>query len=466
MRRRRSTGVSFFEQVDAILDNELIYELGELIPMPPPEHGGRPRDFPNWAYVFYGALVTACRSARRVETELDSVMWEYVRERVVERFPSRPEMWLPEKPMARHHWEYVRSTYLVNDEVIGALRDRFTLGACEQAEALGLCETNGRGSLTHPDLSRMLYADGKVVTPLYRAKPGTRQVDRTTGESRPVRADPDAKLHITGSGEPAYGNKFVLVSCRANTPHGRMILNFDHVPTAGGEAQVALACIAQLAPLLAGAHGVLYDGAFRGVHLQELLHERGLLPVVPVAAAAGGRRARRPRTERTVAIERKRLGDGRVVELVARAGQLGVVELDEGGETVFVPLVRRKIDRRRNADGTWRWYGTFALPDELGGSEILVRLDTTDEDRCRKFNRTEHLRPIPPADADYRRLYPRRSDAESINRSLDDSLWLRRAHSVGARRQLVDLLGFAIAVNSVALFRARHSNDPPTQAAA
>lgn len=30
-------------------------------------------------------------------------------------------------------------------------------------------------------------------------------------------------------------------------------------------------------------------------------------------------------------------------------------------------------------------------------------------------------------------LYRRRNDAESINRHLDDTLWLRRAHSVGNR---------------------------------
>jgi hypothetical protein len=160
------------------------------------------------------------------------------------------------------------------------------------------------------------------------------------------------------------------------------------------------------------------------------------------------------------------LPSGKKLDLVARAGQLGLIELDENGDGVFVPLARRKIDRRPNADGTWRWYGTHELPPELGGGTVLVRLDTTDEDRRRKFNRTEHVRPIPPDDPDYRRLYPRRADSESINRALDDSMWLGRAHSVGGRRQLVDLLGFAIAVNSVALHRARHSKAPPGQHAA
>jgi hypothetical protein len=37
-------------------------------------------------------------------------------------------------------------------------------------------------------------------------------------------------------------------------------------------------------------------------------------------------------------------------------------------------------------------------------------------------------------------------DAESINRHLDDTMWLGRAHSVGHARQHVNLIGFAISV--------------------
>jgi hypothetical protein len=94
------------------------------------------------------------------------------------------------------------------------------------------------------------------------------------------------------------------------------------------------------------------------------------------------------------------------------------------------------------------------VPDDLGGGELRVRFDRTDEDRRTEFSRTEHLRPFPPSDADNKRLYPRRADAESINRALDDSMWLGRAHSAGAKRQLVDLLGFAMMVNSLALHAA------------
>ena len=85
--------------------------------------------------------------------------------------------------------------------------------------------------------------------------------------------------------------------------------------------------------------------------------------------------------------------------------------------------------------------------------------------RVTGLNRTENLRPIPPADPDFARLYPRRNDAESINRDLDDTLYLRRAHSVGHARQHLNLLGYALVVNAVALHR-HHRTRIPDQLAA
>ena len=71
---------------------------------------------------------------------------------------------------------------------------------------------------------------------------------------------------------------------------------------------------------------------------------------------------------------------------------------------------------------------------------------------------------IPPGDPDFKRLYGRRSDAESINRGLEDSLYLRRAHSVGYARQLMNLLGYALMVNSLALDQ-HHRRQPLSLAA-
>jgi hypothetical protein len=103
----------------------------------------------------------------------------------------------------------------------------------------------------------------------------------------------------------------------------------------------------------------------------------------------------------------------------------------------------------------YRWYNDYQLPERYGGGDITVRLHGNDEDSARGFNRTENVRPIPPSDDDFRTLYARRNDAESINRGVDDSMYLRRAHSFGHARQHLNLLGYALVVNSLALFEQR-----------
>jgi hypothetical protein len=99
----------------------------------------------------------------------------------------------------------------------------------------------------------------------------------------------------------------------------------------------------------------------------------------------------------------------------------------------------------------YRWYNEYLLPPDYGGGTVTVRLHGNAQDRERRLNRTENVRPIPPSDPDFPALYARRNDAESINRGLDDSLYLGRAHSRGQLRQQVELLAYALVVNSIAI---------------
>ena len=101
-------------------------------------------------------------------------------------------------------------------------------------------------------------------------------------------------------------------------------------------------------------------------------------------------------------------------------------------------LLRVRRDTGELSDGTFRDF-----PRLLRSGDLVV------------FNNTR----VFPA-----RLYGRRSDAESINRGLEDSLYLRRAHSVGHARQHVNLLGYALMVNSLALDQ-HHRRQPLSLAA-
>ena len=131
--------------------------------------------------------------------------------------------------MRRHHHNYLRNRYLTNPAVLAALGDAHRQLAIDQARSLGLLDPNGPGSYTHPDLSRMLYADGKVITPLFKSWPDDTRLDKTTGELRTPRHEPDGHLHFQGDGNLAYGIKFVLVAVRttdhiaaasSSTPNG------------------------------------------------------------------------------------------------------------------------------------------------------------------------------------------------------------------------------------------------------
>ena len=155
----------------------------------------------------------------------------------------------------------------------------------------------------------------------------------------------------------------------------------------------------------------------------------------PVAGSRKHPRKDGKRLEKTVYVETKTIrapqGDQKI-RLISQGGRIGLGEVTESGKSVFVPLDR--IRTHRNAD------------------------------KKRKFNRAENVRQIPPGDPDFEVLYRRRNDEESINRHFDDTLWLRRAHSVGNRRQLLNMITYALGVNALSMHVRRQGLAPPIAA--
>jgi len=160
-----------------------------------------------------------------------------------------------------------------------------------------------------------------------------------------------------GTGEAAWGTKFVLVATRGPAPRARIILDLAPVPTPGAEAAVAMTCFEQLRPHCPGAQGVIYDTALRGTHHQRLLRKLGWHSINRVTAAqAGADTARRnpaeQRQPKTAWIETKTIrhrdGTTSSLDLYARDGQVGIGRLTDTGDLDFVPL--RRIRTHRNAD--------------------------------------------------------------------------------------------------------------------
>ena len=221
---------------------------------------------------------------------------------------------------------------------------------------------------------------------------------------------------------------------------------------------------------VASSNAATLPNALRGVHHQTILRQLGLIPINRVAAAKASakkprRDAKEQRVEKTVFVESKELArTGRPsvrVDLYARAGSIGIGTLTADGELHFTPVPRVRTHRNPSKNG-YRWYNDYRLPDHLGAGTVTVRLHANNDDTARKFNRTENVRPIAPDDPCFSKLFRRRNDAESINRALEDTLWLRRAHSLGRSRQLMNMIGYALMVNALAAARHR----PPQAIAA
>jgi hypothetical protein len=107
------------------------------------------------------------------------------------------------------------------------------------------------------------------------------------------------------------------------------------------------------------------------------------------------------RVEKTAHIEDKNItltdGSSTTVRLFTEGGALGIAERTVTGDPQFVPLTRVRTHRNQDKNGRYRWYNDYQLPDQYGGGTITVRLHGNDQDTARKLNRTENLRPIPPA---------------------------------------------------------------------
>jgi hypothetical protein len=461
--------------MESLLEYEALWECAAAVPCPAPQVGGRPRQYPGWALVLFDGLCTVFTSARRTETNLP-FFWPRIRERFCEIYPHEPP--LPVGPPQRHHWQYAKR--LVGQEAWAKMRQSFRDAAVATALEIGLFDPDGPGSFTHPDRTRLAYGDGKVVKPLSKYAPGETWVDRRTGEIKPRRADPDAAWYTVGGDEERHGErgaqsvdgekvkraatrgkqvrglKTCFVMGRSADPHGRVLLDFDHCPK--DEMGFALASLGQMAPWLPGLQGLVWDGAGRGTHASQLGRALGIHLITPVTPALGGHTTGmagvyKPRRIGAVSVTRP---DGTIYEsqLYGVQGAAHILEVDSSGNELLLPAKRLKTERRRNADGTWRMYNLWQAP---GGGTFREPVLDTDDDKQRKLNRAERLRSIPPSDPDYKELYGRRNDAEAQNRMLDDSLWLGRAHSMGAQGHLLDWLGYGLVVNAVARRRSRLS---------
>jgi hypothetical protein len=107
---------------------------------------------------------------------------------------------------------------------------------------------------------------------------------------------------------------------------------------------------------------------------------------------------------------------------------------------------------------------SLTIPCQVKNHTLRIRVDETPEDReiapstkRQRFNRTEHLRQIPPDTHAGRRLKGFRQDSESQHSRFDQSYPRKRVPAYGADAALLIYIGYAWLSNSVARAKITHA---------
>ncbi|MCY0938563.1 hypothetical protein [Streptomyces sp. H34-S4] len=262
----------------------------------------------------------------------------------------------------------------------------------------------------------------------------------------------DAGIQTEGDGSSIYGKKLVAFSTRvAGRPHSRWFLNIDSArhrspeedPDREEEASVALRLAHEINDRAPGVIAASFDTAWRGVHRTGLVR-RGIIVFT-----------RQHDGIKPHPLERFRYDDC-THDLYAAAGRACERQITVNGKSMYSPLPVRELEVR--SGNTWRFYHRVEIPCRHGAHAERIPVYETQEDqrldprtKRKKFNRTEHLRQVPP-NTDYGdRLLGFRQDSESGNCTLDYSHRDNRVPAYGAQAALLVCLGFTWMINSISL---------------
>ncbi|MEU3006586.1 hypothetical protein [Streptomyces sp. NPDC007020] len=465
---RRVRDVAWFED---------IYRLTAALDTTGGPRVGRPPAFPAYVYLLFLALRGIHGSARYCAGELrDQAVWDEIRKGVAHHLGKDEARRLPETGPSRHQWQHAQSTLLIPR--LEELAETFADLALAQALRQGLLPPEARRSWSSPGRHQLIAGDGTVAkSPTLSTVPYS--VDTKTGEIRRHRIDPasswqkegggkrdeedapttagvkDPKNSRDSDGTMVLGSKFVVFSTRHRGYFRRVFLRYSHVPhdQEGGEAAVALKLACAILDAAEGCMGVLYDGAFRGMH-RDVIARRGKLLINKQHKGA------QPRYLRTLDYGRCRH------ELWSKRGRAHERVFLDTGTTSLLPLPVRKLERRASAHAH-RWYHLLSVPCPRGAHEHRepVGITTTPGERDdgqsdteTGFHRAEHLLQIPDGTATHQHLYGGREDTEAGFSQLDRSLWNRRMIAFGADAQSLVILGFLLAQNATS--SARFQEDP------
>jgi hypothetical protein len=478
----RSQVLTHADQIAAVFTSPALYRLAAVVPAQQPV--GRPALHPTWALLGYGVLARVFRSGARTEAELLSPgVWPQILEHAEAVRRAHPDLDIPAghptRPPGWAAWKNARNRYFTDPEILQLMQDTFTELAVEQAHAFGLLSPTGPGSLCHPDRSRVVYGDGTVIRPMYRPPAARRTTDAESGEAivtyldaagrridKPTRRfDPDAADYHGHTGS-VHGQNYVGLYVRGTQPHERVVLAVDRVERPGLEADTATALFKRIHPLLGkGVQALVYDGPFRGTHIDDLMISCGVLVINKVHASSktATRKGRANPAPRWLALgtwEHDTHAGACTHQLAAVDGAVHEIGLDEAGALAVIGrLDRKQVKRPRRSTGRYHFNVAYEVPCDHGAflAWVTPHGHAGDPDH----RRADAVRVIAEGEADFAHLYGVRNDAESFNSQLKRTLLVDRAMSLGGARQLLDVLCFGLLNNAMNEHRAQRATVAP-----
>ncbi len=315
-----------------------------------------------------------------------------------------------------------------------------------------LCDTGKRTSRVRPERQQVIHGDATVAKPpSSHSEPVTE--DKRTGEIRYHRVDPDAGVSIEGGDKLVYGNKFLSTAVRlANTPHSRVILAIESIrhksveedPERESEGTALVTMVKRIIKRARGTKAVTYDVALRGRH----------------RAPPNRRRPRRLLPRNTTASHPESLMRYKGKDctcshdLYVAEGRVCKRQMTDDGKTHYTPLLVEELECREGKKIRFYHRITVDCPEKT--HTFRIRVDETDEDRQidpktgrQRFNRTEHLRQVPPAPLPLVGSRASRQDSESIHSRFDQAYPHERVPAYGARGALLIYIGYAWMGNSI-----------------
>ena len=285
---------------------------------------------------------------------------------------------------------------------------------------------------------------------------------RRTGEIRTRRVDPDADLHVTGGGEPRLRHQVRVPSPPAATPatNGSSSASPTPPPRAAAERP---------APPSRRSTG---SSPSSPAPRPSSTTAPSAAPTCTTSSSRHGDHPDRPgpqsrRRRRTRPPPPRATRNGTVPSTTRPRSTSSTAHPTSGtlavdGTPILHPLTRTKLVRRRDKDG-WRLYGEYRLPDapRWRHHPAPTRPDRRGRPRPGSTARNTSA-PSHPTTPTTTSLYGRRNDTESGNRLLDDSMLRERAHTVGRRRQLLNLITWAALRNASAVHQHAPTRAPAT----